>query len=458
MRITREKRNVAVLAGGQALFMTSATMLVILSGLVGFALAENKALATLPVSALMIANALTMIPASLLMERIGRRPGFVLGALVGAFGALVAAAGMFVRDFPLFVVGTFIIGIYAGFAQYYRFAAADVAGPEFKGTAISLVLAGGVVAALAGPELAKWSDGLLAPTRFLGSYLVVAGLGLAAAALLLFLDIPRLREEEIHDPGRPLHRIMCQPVFLVAALVGMMGYGVTILMMTATPLAMAAYRHGLDHIAFVIQWHTVAMFAPAFFTGSLIRRFGVLNVMLIGTALLAGCVVAALMGVDLVQFSFGLAALGLGWNFTFIGASTLLTEAYLPAERAKVQAANDFLVFGSVATASLLSGVLLDSFDWRAVNYFAIPFLLATGGVIVWLAMSRRVGRPLALLPGGGSGVMRAIGVNPPPTALAKAPSARTGNIGRFGTPFSWESRLKPTFPQIESRRRCLQP
>ena len=390
MRITREKRNVAVLAASQALFMTGATMLVILSGLVGLDLAEDKALATLPVSALMIGNALTMVPASLLMERIGRRPGFILGALIGVSGGAVAGAGVFGRDFHLFVLGTFIIGIYAGFAQYYRFAAADAASAGFKSKAISLVVAGGVVAALVGPELAKWSSGLLAPDLFLGPYLVVAGLALAAAALLGLLDIPRQRKEEIREPGRPLLQIMRQPVFLVAVVVGMMGYGVTILMMTATPLAMAAYSHGLDHTAFVIQWHTLAMFAPAFFTGSLIHRFGVLNVMLFGVALLGGCIVAALAGVDLGQFWFGLTALGLGWNFTFIGASTLLTEAYLPAERAKVQAANDFLVFGAVAIASLLSGLLLDYFDWQAVNYFAIPFLLAAGGAIIWLATRRR--------------------------------------------------------------------
>ncbi|MFQ5774938.1 MAG: MFS transporter [Kiloniellaceae bacterium] len=386
----------AVLAASQALFMTGATMLVILSGLVGLALAEDKALATLPVSATMIGNAVTMVPASLLMARIGRRRGFILGALIGAAGGVVAAAGVFGRDFPLFVLGAFIVGVYAGFAQYYRFAAADAASANFKSKAISLVVAGGVVAALVGPELAKWSSGLLAPERFLGSYLVVAGLALAAAVLLGLLDIPRLREEESREPGRPLLRIMRQPVFMVAAFVGMMGYGVTILMMTATPLAMAAYSHGLDHTAFVIQWHTLAMFAPAFFTGGLIHRFGVHNVMLFGVALLVGCVVAALAGVDLARFWLGLTALGLGWNFTFIGASTLLTETYLPAERAKVQAANDFLVFGAVATASLLSGVLLDFFDWQAVNYFAIPFLLAAASATIWLATFRRAVRSAA--------------------------------------------------------------
>lgn len=390
MQITREKRNVAVLAASQAVFTTGATMLVILSGLVGLDLAEDKALATLPVSAVMIGNALTMVPASLLMGKIGRRPGFILGALIGAGGAAVAAAGILGRDFRLFVLGTFIIGIYAGFAQYYRFAAADAASTGFKSKAISLVVAGGVVAALVGPELTKWSSGLLAPDGFLSSYLVVAGLALAAAALLGLLDVPRPRTEEISQPGRPLRLIMRQPVFLVAAFVGMMGYGVTSLMMTATPLAMATYTHGLDATAFVIQWHTLAMFAPAFFTGSLIQRFGVCNVMLVGVALLGGCVVAALIGVNLVQFWFGLVALGLGWNFTFIGASTLLTEAYLPAERAKVQAANDFLVFTAVATASLSSGVLLYHAEWQAVNYVAIPFLIAAGAAIMWFAAYHR--------------------------------------------------------------------
>ncbi len=390
MPLTRERANVAVLAASEALFMTGATVLIIVAGLAGFALAEDKALATLPITAVMIGTVSTTIPASLLMKKIGRRPGFILGAFIGAIGAAVAAAGIFVEDFRVFVLGMFVVGVYAGFAQYYRFAAADVAGPDFQSRAISLVVAGGVVAALAGPEMAKWSSELFAPKPFLGSFLVVAGLGLAVAALLLLLDIPPPREEEIRGTGRPLLRIMRQPAFLVAVLVGMIGYGVTVLMMAATPLAMVAYSHGLDHIAFVIQWHTLAMFFPALFTGSLIRRFGVLNIMLGGVALLGGCSVAALAGVGISQFWLGLAALGLGWNFTFIGASTLLTETYAPAERAKVQAANDFLVFGLTATASVLSGALLDRFDWQAVNYVAVPFLLAAVAAILWLAMHRR--------------------------------------------------------------------
>lgn len=390
MMFSREKSNVAILAACEALFMTGATVFVIAGGLVGYALAEDKALATLPVSGAMIGTVAATIPASLLMKRIGRQWGFILGALIGAFGALVAASGIFIEDLPLFVLGTFVVGVSAGFAQYYRFAATEVVNPDFRSRAISLVLAGGIVAALAGPELTILSSELFAPNRFLGSFLVIAGLGFSAAILLLLLDIPPMREEEIRRPDRPLTRIMRQPAFIVAALVGMIGYGVTVLMMVATPLAMATFQHGLDHTAFVIRWHTLAMFAPALFTGSLIRRFGVVNIMLLGLVLLGGCVAAALMGVEINQFWFGLVALGLGWNFTFIGASTLLTETYAPSEKAKVQAANDFLVFGSVAAASLLSGVLLDRFDWQAVNYVAVPFLLVGVAAIFWLAMSRR--------------------------------------------------------------------
>lgn len=386
----RQRKNVAVLAASQGLFMTSATMLVILSGLVGFSLAENKALATLPVSAVVIATAATMIPASLFMERIGRRMGFVLGALFGASGAATAAAAILVQSFPLFVLSTVLIGVYAGFAQYYRYAAADAASSDFKSRAISVVIAGGVVAAFVGPELVISSSELIASNRYLGSYLVVLALAFAAAAVLLLLDVPRPSRKDHEEPGRPLTRIMRQPAFLVAALVGMVGYSVTVLMMTATPLAMVTYGHNLDQTAFVIQWHTLAMFAPAFFTGSLIRRFGVLNVMLVGTAVLGVCVATALTGVSVGHFQLGLTALGLGWNFTFIGASTLLTEVYLPAERAKVQAANDFLVFGSAAAASLLSGALLSYSDWVVVNYFATPFLLVAGGTILWFSMSRR--------------------------------------------------------------------
>ena len=393
MTISQEKRNLAVLAACQGLSRTSATMLVILSGIVGFSLVEDKAFATLPVSATMIGTALAIVPASLLMSRIGRRSGFVLGALIGALGAAIAASGIFAREFWVFVLGTFTIGVYAGFAQYYRFAAADVAAPGFKGKAISLVVAGGLVGAVAGPELVNWSNGLIASTIFAGSYLIVMVLALADAGMMLVLDIPRTETNRRDGSGRPLADIIRQPAFLVAVLVGMMAYGMTVLLMTATPLAMIDSSHGLDHTALVIQWHTVAMFAPAFFTGSLINRFGVLKVMLTGVVLLGGSLGVAFLGQSLGQFWLALAALGMGWNFTFIGASTLLTEAYQQAERAKVQATNDLLVFGAVASTSLLSGTLLHYFDWETVSVFAVPFVLVSAAAVAWLAVFRRAAR-----------------------------------------------------------------
>jgi MFS family permease len=396
MKISREKRNVAVLAACQGLQRTSATILVILSGLVGASLVDNRIFATVPVSATMIGTALAIVPASLLMKTMGRRAGFVLGALIGGLGAIIAAGGIFMENFWLFVAGTFAVGVYAGFAQYYRFAAADAASPKFRGKAISLVVAGGIIGAVAGPELVNWSNGLFVTKIFLGSYLTVAVLALADAGIHLTLYTPKIDTVESRESGRPIGVIMRQPAFLVAVLVGMTAYGVTVFLMTATPLAMADFGHDLGHTALVIQWHTVAMFAPAFVTGSLIDRFGVLKVMFAGVALLAGSLVIAVQGSSLELFWVALAALGIGWNFTFIGASTLLMETYRPEERAKAQAANDLLVFGAVAATSLLSGTLLYYFDWATVNVFAIPLVLLSGAVIGWHALSQRAGQAAA--------------------------------------------------------------
>ena len=389
--MSRERRNVAVLAVCQAFFMTSQTMLIILNGLVGHALlGVDKALATLPVSVTVVGLAMATIPASLLMKRIGRRAGFMIGTGIGGVGAAIGSYAIHIQDFAVFVLGAFVVGCSAGFAQYYRFAAADVASQAFKSKAISLVLAGGVVAAIVGPELTKWTNDLFQSIPFIGTYLTAVVLALTATAVLLLLDIPRPSAEEIGDPGRPLTSIARQPAFFVAVLGGMIAYGVMSMVMTATPLVMMAGGFGVDDAAFVIQWHVLAMFAPALVTGTLIQRFGVLNIMLSGTALLIACAVVALMGIDIANFWAALIAVGLGWNFTFIGASILLTEAYRPAERAKVQAANDFLVFGAHAAASLSSGALLHYHSWNAVSLVAIPLVLTAAAVIGWLALSRR--------------------------------------------------------------------
>ncbi len=389
MRIERHHRNVGILALCQALLSTSQGLLIFLSGLVGAALA-GPALATLPVSTNVVGILSVTIPASLLMRRIGRRAGFLIGTALGLAGALTAAAAIYHDIFALFALGTFLMGVNAGFGQFYRFAAADAAPAVFRSRAISLVLAGGVVAAFSGPQLAKATADLLAPIPFLGAYLAVAGLPVLAALLLLFLDIPLPGTAERDAPARPMLEILRQPAFGVAVLGGMVGYGVMSLVMTATPLAMIGCGFAFHDAAGVIQWHILAMFAPSFVTGSIIQRFGVLQVMLAGMVLLTACTVAALAGIELANFAVALIALGLGWNFAFVGASTLLTETYRPSERAKVQGVNDFLVFGSVASASFSSGALLHFLGWDAVQVFALPFVALATAAILWLMWLRR--------------------------------------------------------------------
>jgi len=389
MTTTTEKRNVALLAACQALFTTSQSTLIILSGLVGVTISANKALATLPVSAVIVAAALTTIPASLLMHRTGRRAGFLFGASFAVVGSAIAAYAIWLNSFWLFVFGTFVLGINGGFAQFYRFAAADAASSAFKSKAISYVVSGGLVAAFIGPVMVRATTDLFAPIMFLGSFIALVVVAIMAMGVMAFLQIPNLSDHDVNDPGRPLGQVIRQPVFITAVLGGMVGYGTMGLIMTAAPLAIVGCGFGVKEAATVIQWHIVAMFAPSFFTGSLIARYGVLNVMLAGMALLAGCVVIALSGIEVSHFSFALIALGLGWNFSFVGASTLVTEAYKPSERAKTQAINDFLVFGTVALGSLGSGALLHFSGWNAVQYVALPFIAVSTIATLMLKASR---------------------------------------------------------------------
>ena len=384
-----DHRNTGILATAQATLITSQSMLAILSGLVGLAIADNVALATLPVSTVVIATTLTTIPAAMLMKRIGRRAGFLVGGGGGVAGALVASYALTIGNFWVFSLGTFLMGVNAGFAQFYRFTAADAALPQFKSRAISFVIAGGVIAAFAGPELAKRTHDLVDGTEFLGSYLILGVLGVVGMALVSALKISAPSAQERGQSGRPLATIVRQPSLVIAILVGMVAYSVMILLMTATPLAMIGHGFHIDDASFVIQWHMVAMFAPAFVTGSIIHRFGVDKVMVAGTVLLGFAIVAALSGNQIYHFWTALFALGLGWNFAFIGASTLLTETYEPSERGKVQALNDFMVFGMVTVASLTSGTILYFLDWRAVNFAAIPAIAVALIATLWLMRTR---------------------------------------------------------------------
>lgn len=388
-------RNVLILAACQALLFTGNVVLIALNGIVGYEFADDKSLATLPITTFVIGAALATIPASLYMRRVGRRAGFMTGAVLGAIGASVATYAVSIASFWLLCSGTALMGIYSAFGQYYRFAAADMATPEFKSKAISWVMAGGIAGGIIGPESTKLTRDLAAP-EFIASYGALIGVTLLALMLLALIDIPPLSQEQRREKGRPLSKIMAQPVFIVAVLAATIGYGVMNLIMTATPLAMSHHHHPFNDAAFVIEWHVIGMFAPSFFTGSLINRFGVARIMLSGAILMTACVIIALADIALLNFWTALLLLGVGWNFLFVGGTSLLTEAYAPAERAKTQAANDFIVFSTVAASSLLSGSLLYHYDWQTVNYAALPFIVAVTLAILWLMLRRRADRPAA--------------------------------------------------------------
>jgi MFS family permease len=388
-----EKRNVFLLAGAQALFQTASVMVMTLSGLAGLQLASDKSLATLPIAMMMVAAAATMIPASMLMQRFGRKTGFLLGTSLGCLAGLTAAGAIWLQSFWLFVFANMLVGGYQGFAQYYRFAAADVASADFKSRAISWVIAGGIVAALAGPNIARFTQGI-GPWPFMTSYLALSALSLLALFVVTRIAMPPVVVVAAQGTARPLAEIMRQPVFITALIGSSVGYAAMLMVMTATPLAMQICGQPLGASATVIQWHVLGMFLPSFFTGNLIRRFGVLPVMGAGIALLGSHVAVALSGIEFLHFVSGLVLLGVGWNFLFIGGTTLLTEAYQPTERAKTQAAHDFLMFGAVSVASFSAGGLLNNWGWQSVNLTVLPFLAIALFAVLGLALLRRKLQP----------------------------------------------------------------
>ena len=385
------KATVGLLAVCQAFFTSSSSIMALTTGLVGFQfLGEDTTLATVPVSAMVVGTALATAPASMIMKRVGRRAGFTIGALIGVLGAAIAALSVWQFSFWGFSFGILLMGMYNGFAHYYRFAAADVSSEAFRGRAISLVLFGGVVAAFVGPEIALRTANLVPGAQFLGTYLAVIVLVAVSIGLIQFIRIPAPTVQEQLETGRPLSEIARQPKFIVAVLSSMIGFAVMVLLMTATPIAMVEqFHHALSDAKTVIQWHALAMFAPSFITGALITRFGVLNIIGAGVVFMVGAIAFAVTGVAFLNFWAALFLLGLGWNFMFVGGSTLLTETYKPAERAKAQGFHDFMVFGIVAIASLSSGALLQLLSWRAVSYGAVPFLIVVTLALLWLLLRR---------------------------------------------------------------------
>jgi MFS family permease len=384
------RKNVAVLAVCQALLLTNNSILITVNALAGYALAADKALATLPVTSYFIGSALATLPLAMLMKRFTRRAGFMVGAMFAIAGSLVCAAAVYTGNFWLLCLGVLILGGYFAAGQHYRFAAADAVPVDFKSRAISLVLAGGIAGGFLGPETSKLTTDLLAGHLFAGAYISLVAFALLSMLVLRWLDIPPLPESERKQAGRPLREIARQPVFVVAVLCGTISYGVMNLLMTATPLAMGACAHPFSEAAFVIQWHIVGMFAPSFVTGNLINRFGLMKVMLVGVALNIVCVAIALSGVSVMHFWLAMVLLGIGWNFMFVGATALLTESHTPAERAKVQGVNDSAIFITMIVSSLSSGALFTIQGWQAMNMWAVPALLLAGAGLLWLAWVRR--------------------------------------------------------------------
>ena len=371
-------RNVLLLTLTQAISSTAVTLIAAVGSLAGYALATNKALATLPSTMSVIGTALSTIPASLLMKRLGRRVGFVLGALCATAGGLISVAAMAYGLFWLLTAAALLLGVSVAFTQQYRCAAVETSLPEFRSRAISFVLAGGLAAAFIGPMLARGTVQLF-DTTYLGSYLCVPVLGLLTSALLVGLRMPPPAAEavRISGPARPITEIVRQPIFIVAVLAQMMGQGVMNLLMTGTPLAMMAHHHTFADTAFVIQWHVVGMFLPGFFTGTLVQRWGERTVIVLGIALNLLAVVAAALDVGVHNFLLAMTLNGMGWNFRFVAGSALVTKAYAPAERSRTQAANDFLVFSTAALTSLSSGQLLHRRGWQVVLATAVVMLLA---------------------------------------------------------------------------------
>jgi predicted MFS family arabinose efflux permease len=379
------KHNAVVLAVAMALGGSSPAIVVSLGGLVGQALASNKELATLPVSLLNLGLALGTIPAAMLMRKAGRRIGYVVGAGIGLAGGCLAAFGIASYSFVLFCLGTLIIGSYGSFNQSYRFAATDAASEAFKPRAISWVMTGGLIAGVVGPQTVIWTRDAVEAAPFAGAFLGQAALAFLSMIVVWFLrPAPVSIASTKMGGGRPLLEIVRQPRFIVAAVTGLVSYSLMTFMMTAAPLAMIDCGHSVGAAALGIQWHILAMFGPSFFTGRLISRYGKGLVTAVGLVLIALSAVIGLSGITIAHFWITLILLGLGWNFGFIGATALVTDCYRPEERAKVQAANDFLIFGSVALASFSSGKLLSASGWESVNWLVFPPVVIALALLAW--------------------------------------------------------------------------
>lgn len=394
---TRARRNVLVLVAAQAILGAQMPMIFTVAGLAGQGLASNPCWATLPISLTVIGSMVWATPLSALMQRHGRRAGFALGALAGALGAAFGAWGLSTQSFPLFLLGAFLTGGYMSAQGFYRFAAADTASPVFRPKAISWVMAGGLLSAVVGPQLVKVTAQEMA-VPFLATYLAVIGLNLGGSLLFGLLDIPKPAAPAAGaDAGRSRRELLREPRIAVAVICATVSYALMNLVMTSSPLAVVGCGFTTGNAADVVSAHVLAMYAPSFFTGALITRFGAERVMALGLVILAGAGIVALTGVELVNFFGALVLLGIGWNFGFIGATAMLTASHAPEERGRMQGLNDLVVFGGVTMASFSSGGLMNCSGgsvvegWHAVNIAMLPFLTLAGGALIWLALRPKV-------------------------------------------------------------------
>ena len=389
----KARRNVIVLVLAQAVLGSQMPMIFTIGGLAGQSLASNPCFATLPISMIVLGSMTAATPISWMMQTYGRRAGFFVGAAGGAIGGMIGAYGLLVGSFPLFLLGSFCTGFYMSAQGFYRFAAADTASDAFRPKAISYVMAGGLVSAIIGPQLVKVTS-LSMVVPFLGTYVAVIALNVVGSLLFTLIDIPKPPKPAEDAPrGRSRRELLATPRIAVAVICAMVSYALMNLVMTSTPLAVVGCGFQQSNAADVVSSHVLAMFVPSFFTGHLIARFGVEKIMATGLLILAGAGAVALQGVALENFFIALILLGIGWNFGFIGATTMLASSYEPWERGRMQGLNDLIVFGGVTLASLSSGGLMNCSGgsaqegWAAVNLAMAPFLVLAGGALIWLML-----------------------------------------------------------------------
>lgn len=380
------------LAFCQAMMMSGASLMVTVSALVGDTLAADPSYATLPIFAQFVSMMLSTVPASLLMARFGRKPAFLMAACAGICAGGLAFYAIATHWFIGFVAASAMLGMASGFGNYFRFAAAEISSEDKRSRAIAYVLAGGIIAAFIGPNIAYWSRGIVPNEPYAGGFLFLMGFYVIMMLILLLLRLPKIAiDAESKAAARPLLVIIRQPGFRVAVICAMFGYAIMNFVMTATPLEMDVQCPGLDNTAFVIQWHVLAMFAPSFITGNLIDRFGIISVLAVGAVCNAICVIINLLGDSVWHFWLALIFLGVGWNFLFIGGTRLLTETYTDAEKGKTQACNDFMVFTMVSFSALSAGYVHHHYGWFLINIAVLPIILLVIEAIAWF--DRRDGK-----------------------------------------------------------------